>query len=58
MFDQYTTAFIVFGILFAICMVGLFTSHNASEKLHGGNGRVDSSDDLRAGSGRVSTGLR
>ncbi|OYW58441.1 MAG: hypothetical protein B7Z10_05380 [Rhodobacterales bacterium 32-66-7] len=64
MFDQYTAAFIIFGILFAICMIGLFMSNTASDRQHGGSGRhrqdgrIDSSDDLRAGSGRASTGLR
>ena len=57
MFETFLGPIIVFGVLFAICMIGLFGSNSASERLHA-RGRNDYPDDMRAGSGRVATGLR
>jgi len=58
MMNEYMAAFIVFGTLFAICVIGLFMSNAAAERLDAGDGRIENPDDLRAGSGRAATGLR
>lgn len=57
MLDSNLAAFIVFGALFVICMIGLFIANAASERLINTR-RVDGADQMRAGSGRLATSPR
>lgn len=50
-------AVVVFGILFAICLIGLFWSNSASERLSNAR-RVDAADNQRANAGNPASGLR
>lgn len=57
MFTSTLAGIAVFGLLFAIGMLGLITSSAAAERFSPTR-RADTADDLRAGPGRSATFLR
>lgn len=57
MWDSDLGALIVWGVLLAICLIGLFTSQAAASRIES-TGRRNNSDDLQGNTGQFAPGMR